>query len=428
MLIHRHHSRVAPREPEANLESGTKFRRVEHYLLLLACALCLGFVGCKKPEAVSRNGQTDASNAGDENTGIHNTNVENTGVVLDEKELQRRLDRAIDFTFQKRRLNTHEHGAWQILHGVLAYGRDFLIRDGDKEGPLVPAVDYVLNGGQMIGWTMRPGAKLKSGRRGLRAVMEPGTKTGQGHPDQWLAVLAQCGLTPDQEILVGNVRYQLRDIIGQVQHDVPFNHGREWSWTLIGLTCYLPTDASWQASDNETWSIERLVRGELDQKLADSACGGTHRLIGVTMALNQHLASGGELSGVWKDADKAIQANIRKARELQNADGSFSTNYFARGGQSSDVADRLSTTGHILEFLALAMNEQQLREPWVQQAAANLCGLFDRTEKADLECGALYHAMHGVVLYRERMFGRRAFAQPIVNTDQATDVALKPAK
>ena len=34
---------------------------------------------------------------------------------------------------------------------------------------------------------------------------------------------------------------------------------REYSWTLIALNRYLPTDATWTASDGQTWSIERLV-------------------------------------------------------------------------------------------------------------------------------------------------------------------------
>jgi hypothetical protein len=36
-----------------------------------------------------------------------------------------------------------------------------------------------------------------------------------------------------------------------------------------------------------------------------------------------------------------------------------------------------------------------------------LCDQFKRTRPIDLECGALYHAAHGLQLYRARRFGPR---------------------
>ena len=40
-----------------------------------------------------------------------------------------------------------------------------------------------------------------------------------------------------------------------------------------------------------------------------------------------------------------------------------------------------------------------------------LCKLFRKTKPVDVECGALFHAAHGVVLYREKLFGPRSFAK-----------------
>ena len=141
-------------------------------------------------------------------------------------------------------------------------------------------------------------------------------------------------------------------------------------------------------------------------ELGSSACGGTHRLIGLTTALDRHLADGGQLVGAWALADEVIGQAILDAQQYQNSDGSFSTRYFAGPGSSLDLAQNLGTTGHILEFLALALNDDQLQEPWIRQAAANLCGLFETTRSVPLECGALYHAAHGLVLYRQRLWGR----------------------
>ena len=65
--------------------------------------------------------------------------------------------------------------------------------------------------------------------------------------------------------------------------------------------------------------------------------------------------------------------------------------------------------GHTLEFVILASNDDELREPWVERAVVRLCDLFRKTKPIDLECGALYHAAHGLAVYRERMFGGRSY-------------------
>ena len=67
----------------------------------------------------------------------------------------------------------------------------------------------------------------------------------------------------------------------------------------------------------------------------------------------------------------------------------------------------VAATGHTLEFLTFALDKKRLQEPWVQKAVVYMCDLLDRTKHIDLECGGLYHAVHGLVLYREKVFGPR---------------------
>ncbi|MEQ8786665.1 MAG: ADP-ribosylation factor-directed GTPase activating protein isoform b [Pirellulaceae bacterium] len=322
-----------------------------------------------------------------------------------EEELGEQLDDVLDFTYEIRHLTLQDHAAWQILHGALAYKRNFLVDKPD--GTRVSAVDHILSGGRVRGFDTEIGSQLDPDKDeyGLRILMDPGSKAGQGHHDQWLAVLAQSELPPDQTIRASGQDFTMADIVRQVQFDMPRNTDREYSWTLIGLTSYLPTDTRWTAFDGGTWSIEGLVESEALHPLGDGACGGSHRLIGLCMALNRHLAQGGKIEGPWKQAEQRIQQGIQKAREFQNPDGSFSTNYFARPGRSPDLAQNLGTTGHTLEFLTLACTDEQLKEPWVERAVLNLCDLFRKTKSIPLECGALYHATHGLMLYRHRVYG-----------------------
>ncbi len=337
--------------------------------------------------------------------------------------LQQELDQALDFTLQHRRLNSAEHGAWQILHGVLAYKDAFPVQVG-QGGPVESAVAYATGGGEIRGWTFQPGDVLDpaSGRRGLRALVEPGTRKGQGHADQWLAILAQADLQRDQVLKVDGQSYTMDQFVQQVQRDIPYNAQREWSWSLVGLTHYLTTDTQWTAADGETWSIERMVQAEAEQEIDASACGGTHRLIGLASALNRRRAEGRPLTGPWQTADQLVQDGIRRTLEFQNPDGSFSSQYFRRPASSPDLAIVLGTTGHMLEFLAIAMTDEQLQQPQVQLAARQLCAMFRDTQNLPLECGALYHAAHGLVIYRQRMFGPRTYE---AETDQTGDTALR---
>ena len=284
----------------------------------------------------------------------------------------------------------------------------------EHKGKKVSAVDHILSGGLMQGWTTEPPVLLNpvAKRYGLRAVVESGTGTGQGHPDQWFAVLSQCDLKSAQKIKIANHVFTMDDYVRMVQHDVFRNEPQEYSWTLIGLTRYLPTDATWKAGDNQTWSIERLLKIEVDQDDEErhlGACGGSHRLIGMVMTLNRHIKRKGKIEGIWARTQARVTDAIETAKRYQNPDGTLSSNYFERPGTTPDLRQVLSSTGHTVEFLALAMSKEELKQEWVQRAVLSLCKIFRKSKDFDLNCGPLYHAAHGLALYRERVFGKRRY-------------------
>ncbi|MEK6235276.1 MAG: hypothetical protein N2C14_11255 [Planctomycetales bacterium] len=322
--------------------------------------------------------------------------------VMEEDALRDRVDNALAIT-EARTMRSTTNAAWQIMHGVLGYGTKLRIHNDNEE--LVPAVDWILSGGNLRGWTMRQGRKFPDGRYGLRAVIESGTKAGQGHKDQWLAVLSQCDLEADQEIKVGKRTYTMMDMVRQAQWEC--YDGMEASWTVIGLNYYLSLDAEWTARDGNKWNFEKLIALEARQELGASACGGTHRLIGMTMLLNRYVNEHPhkKLTGGWLAADKKIEGAVRRAKDFQQADGAFSTSYFGRAGSSPDAHLIIGTTGHTLEFLAFALDDEEIKKPWMTKAAEKLCEVFEDTKDRDVECGALYHAAHGLQLYRFRRFG-----------------------
>ena len=321
--------------------------------------------------------------------------------TADRDDLCRRIDAVLAHARDARRLDAAVHGGWQVVHGILAFGRTLPLA---HDGKVSPALDYLLGGGRLTGWQLRPGTP------GIVAVLEEGSVTGQGHPDQWLGYLSQCGLEGlplDTRIVVSGRDHTLADLLAQAQADI--RPGQEATWTLMAISSYLPADASWKAADGSTWTVERVVQMEAVADPFTSACGGAHRLYGLAKALAAHRRLTGrspeQLTSGWADAHAVLEECIDRARRFQQADGSFSIHSFERPGRSADVFATLSSTGHVFEVLTVALDDERLDEPWVTRAAERLVTLLERTADVDVECGALYHAAHGLLLYSDRRCG-----------------------
>ena len=317
--------------------------------------------------------------------------------------LCKRITNILKQTQNERELSTDLQGAWQIVHGILAFGKQFTIRH--KSTP-VPALEYLLEGGNLQGW------KMRRGEHGVIAVVEEGSTVGQGHKDQWLGYLSQCGtrgIPLETELIVGETPATVNDLLRQAQADL--HVGQEATWTLMAFATYLEEDETWKAANGETWNLPRVIEMELDADLHSSACGGSHRLYGLATAVNtyrsRHPEAGEKLPEPWQAASLKITDSIDLSRRFQQADGSFSTHFFERPASSVDVFAKLSSSGHIFEFLAVALPAERLCEPWVLRAAERLVITLEQTADIDIECGALYHAAHGLLLYRDRLYQLR---------------------
>jgi hypothetical protein len=147
------------------------------------------------------------------------------------------------------------------------------------------------------------------------------------------------------------------------------------------------------------------VRMEAESDIFGAACGGAHRLYGLAAAVTAYRAAHPEdppPDSGWAAAEEVLAECIDRARRFQQPDGSFSVHLFERPAASPDVSATLSATGHVFEVLALVLDDESLAEPWMERAAARLVTLLERTSDLDLECGGLYHAAHGLAIYRRR--------------------------
>lgn len=317
-------------------------------------------------------------------------------------ELREIVELTLDRNLRLRGLSQNRNAAWQVIHGAVAYGDKLLM---DVEGKSELALPYLFQGGELAGWELREGDFIPgTGRKGIRVSVEEGSFTGQGHVDQFIGYLSQVNIPLETKIAAGGNEHTLEDWARQAQRDICQNPYQEYSWTLIALTNYFPTETQWEGTDGRQWTLEPFVEREASQDLTRSACGGMHRLMGLAHSVRYREKLGGRFEGGWLKAKQVVDGAIAKARAFQNSDGSFSTRYTDRPGNSADLSNCIGATGHTLEFLAYALPNEELKSPWMEKAVLRLCEMLHSAEPADLECGGGYHALAGLRLYADRRF------------------------
>jgi hypothetical protein len=311
--------------------------------------------------------------------------------------LEGRIDAALRQVRARDLLTTNSF--WTVFHGILGLGPDTATLFDLETGRRVNALEHIRLGGEVRGLQFLPTPHGLDVRTGPQFI-------GQGHQDQFVAEMAQWGLPADTPFRVGGRDYTFEDFVRHTQMRARVTAGQELSWALVVIAQYRGTDARWTNAAGEALCLGDLARYELDQPMEGAACGGTHRLFGLTWAYHLHLRSGGRREGVWKDVAERLELYRQAARRYQNWDGSFSTRYLAGPGDARDAQVRINSTGHVLEWLALTLPDDELRAGWVQDAVGALALMILDGQGAALEGGSLYHAAHGLHLYRTRVFGR----------------------
>ena len=364
-----------------------RYQRYRHRLALAAMILvCTLHSGCQT--------KTDSQATAANQTAI-------TAPSNSSESLVALIDRTLEFNRDKRILTVERNAAWQVAHGAVAYGNELKLQ---ADGQNVPALEYLFQGGQMRGWELSTGPVLASTNRpSVQAYVEAGSYVGQGHVDQFLGYLSQASLPLSTPIRIDDQTLTIEDWGRSAQFQIPNNPYREYSWTLIALTNLFPNDFIWTAADGNQWTLESLAEFEAKQDLAESPCGGMHRLMGLAHTVRYWKNRGMPLKGGWLAAKQTVDRAVETIRKYQNSDGTFSANYTIRPGTSADLSTRISTTGHTLEFLAYALEPEQLQEPWMERSVRRLCELLGDASDVELECGGLYHGLSGLKIYKDRL-------------------------
>ncbi len=290
--------------------------------------------------------------------------------------------------------NTTRRGPWALMHTALPFGVESEVIAGGR------AVNT-------IGWLSFNGTCGKQNmfqptRTGFRPNVGPGV---QGHEGQFLAILAQSRVQADYPLQINRRRYTIMDLARYEM--ATCREKSELTFKLIGLSYYLEPNQRWRDDRGHTWTLEKMVAEELAQPVNGAACGGVHRLMGLSYSLIQRQEAQQPITGHWQRAELYLNDYVNYAMSLQNPDGSFSTNWFESRGMDRDVERKVQTTGHILEWMVYTLPDDHLRSPRIQLALEFLLDSVGREPHKDWPIGPRGHALRAMALYSQRVFGAR---------------------
>jgi hypothetical protein len=321
-------------------------------------------------------------------------------------------------SYYNRPLNSRDNDPWEMMHGMLAYGVHSQVRQGGPQGKLITSVGWLCYNRPCKGMTLlyvTPEGELR-GKQGVGL---------QGHMGQFLAMLAQCQVSPDYPIRVRDREFTIRDLI-EAEKKTCYPK-TELTFKLIALMHYLESDATWVNDQGASWDIPRLIREELAQPIRGAACGGTHRLAGLSLAARTRVRRGEPLDGEYLRAAKFVEKYHNYAFQMQNRDGSLSTEWFRGRGEEQDIDRRVKTTGHILEWLIYSLNDKEVRSTRTFRAVNYLASLLANNYRNEWEVGPMCHANHALRLYDERVFQPYDGQEDIVKKPMRRQTAKRPS-
>ena len=285
-----------------------------------------------------------------------------------------------------------ERSPWAVMHAMLPFGVEGEVIVGNKR---VNSIQWMCYNG-----TCRTQKMFTPAGRSFRPNVGGGV---QGHEGQFLAMLAQSQVSTEYPIVVNNKRYTVQDLVRYEM--ATCKEKTELTFKLISLSYYVDTAQSWTAADRRKWNIQKLVEEELAQPVVGAACGGTHRLMGLTFALRQRKAEGRPIDGNFARAEKYVADYVDYTWKLQNPDGSFSSNWFESRGHEQNKERLVQTSGHILEWLMFTLPKNQLDDPRVIKSVDFLLSHIWDERQHKWPVGPRGHATRAIALYQQRVYG-----------------------
>jgi len=298
---------------------------------------------------------------------------------------------------------TSEHAPWVIMHGIYAFGDGWTIQDAPSTKPVTA-----------LQWASAAGADRlfmiwQNGVRQISASSRSPHFRLADHPDQWLFIFSERSIPLSLPIAIGNSSATVQDLLGGAKLSV--NRHAELIWSVTALANYRVA-GTWKNTYGEDLSLDDLARSLLNMDWRNTPCGGTHYLYAAA-----RLAECPSIARATRQQLRAFLAvSVDRAKRSQSPQGTWTPNWVHDTPDKEELGGHviIQTTGHQLEWLALAVNDQELLAGWMTEAVRRLTDVIDgftgdpsslaNEAKVHPEVyGVLCHASHGLELYRARI-------------------------
>jgi hypothetical protein len=325
--------------------------------------------------------------------------------------VRHRIESALASVHRRDLLTTNSF--WTIFHGILGMGPKTKLKD-PVTGETLNALDYIFSekGASIRGLIFTPS---EVGLDVQTVGMNPFVKEheGQGHQDQFLAEMIQWGVPANRPIKIAshpNKTFHLQDMVEESKARCRVDSNQELGWCLIVVAEYGGgTEAVWKNKEKQTIRFEDMLEYEIKADINMAACGGTHRLFGVAWAYHRHMAhckkNNKQPTEVWTRAKAYLDKYKSLSKDWQSSDGVFSTAHYREREYQPELEPRLAASGHILEWLAQYVTDEEIREPWMEDAARAVAQIILDSDRLSVASGSLYHAAHGLATYHTRRYG-----------------------
>jgi len=301
---------------------------------------------------------------------------------------------------------------WTVFHGILGMGPNTELKDPET-GKKYNALDYVFSetGANIRGLVFSP---TDRGLDVQTVGINPFGKEheAQGHQDQFLAEMIQWAVPANRPVKIAaypNRKFTLQDFVEESKARCRIDSNQELGWCLIVVADYGGgTEATWTNRANQKLKFEQLLDYEMNQDMDVAACGGTHRLFGLAWAYHRHMAhcqkANKKPTEIWNRTKEFLEKYKDLSRKWQSSDGDFSTAHYRREEHLNDTEPRLAASGHIFEWLAQYVTDEEIRSTWMENGAKAVAQIILDSERQPVASGSLYHAAHGLATYHTRRY------------------------
>lgn len=236
---------------------------------------------------------------------------------------------------------------------------------------------------------------------------------GAGHIDQLLAILGELGVPSDTPVRIsetdsGTVEDMVFDSIAR------FSIEQEIEWTTVAFSRWLPPSTRWRNRFGEKFCFDDLATAICARKFGDGPCDGIH----VYYAAASLLRANQQHKLISEDSEirliELLNRVVLKLRQYELSPGGWDAKWSGQHENRSfwgDRIERLSSTGHHLEWLAIAPEEIQIPDGLIERGIlsieSNLKYLSERDQSDFHNVWPISHAARALLELREAATGRQ---------------------